>query len=131
MKKLIAIALLVITIVTLCACEKTCEEHTFEGPSCEEPKTCTVCGLTEGSPLKHNWMPANCENPRTCVRCELVDETAPLHNMSEATCEAPATCVRCDITEGEALGHKFTEGTCSVCGAEEVVAEAETEAAAE
>ncbi len=124
MKKLIAVMLLVFTVAALCACKKTCQEHTFEGPTCEKPKTCTVCGETEGNALKHNWVPANCEDPRNCVRCGAIDESAPLHNMVDATCETPKHCVRCEITEGEALGHKFSEGVCSVCGAAEVVDEA-------
>lgn len=116
MKKLIAVVLLMLCIASLCACgEKVCQEHTFEGPTCTDPKACTNCGEVAAEALNHNWVPANCKDPRTCTRCGLIDETAPLHNWKDATCVKPKTCVRCEITEGEALGHTYVDGVCSVC----------------
>ena len=123
MKKLIAMILALVCLAMLCACgtvEETPTEpacnHTFEGPTCDAPKTCTLCGLTDGNPLRHNWVPANCKDPKTCVRCGLIDETAPLHNWKDATCESAKTCVRCFETEGDALGHTMENDTCTTCG---------------
>ena len=119
MKKMICALLVMLCVVSLCACsgDKTCKEHTFEGPTCTSPKTCTVCGYTEGAELRHNWIPANCVDPRTCSRCGEIDETAPLHNFADATCTEPKTCLRCYLTEGEPAGHTWENGVCSVCEA--------------
>ena len=90
MKKVIAVILMALCIVSLCACGEKAEcEHTFSDATCEKPMTCTQCGATQGSELRHNWIPANCKDPKTCVRCFL--------------------------TEGEALGHSYVDGVCSLC----------------
>ena len=79
--------------------------HVWKESTCTEPKTCTICGATEGEPLGHTW--------------------------KDATCTEPKTCIVCGATEGEALGHtevwgeptidvingtKANISTCSVCG---------------
>ena len=64
--------------------------HTWAEATCEAPKTCSVCGETEGEALGHSWV--------------------------EATCEAPKTCSGCGLTEGEALpDHNYVDGVCA-CG---------------
>ena len=97
MKKSLAIVLtsaFILGMLTGC-----CREHQWVEASCSTPKTCVVCGKTEGDPLQHQW--------------------------STATCSTPMTCSLCDITQGQTLPH--TEGTpatyqsgalCSVCGQE-------------
>ena len=57
--------------------------HTWKGATCTEPKTCEVCGETEGEALGHEWQ--------------------------DATCTEPKTCIACGETEGEALGHAYGE----------------------
>ncbi len=68
--------------------------HSWRKATCTAPKTCAVCGETEGEPLGHSWR--------------------------EATCTAPKTCTVCGETEGEPLGHEWTlsDGMlrCSRCG---------------
>lgn len=54
-------------------------EHDYAAATCTEPKTCKVCGATEGEALGHAWTPATCTEPKTCAAC--------------------------GETEGEALGH--------------------------
>ena len=39
-------------------------EHTWEDATCETPKTCSVCGKTEGEALGHNW-----DANSTCTVC--------------------------------------------------------------
>jgi len=69
--------------------------HEWEEATCTAPKTCKICGATEGEPLGHDF--------------------------DEATCTEPKTCSRCGETEGEPLGHDFSEasffqgGKCSRC----------------
>ena len=69
--------------------------HKWTDATCTAPKTCSVCGETEGEALGHSWV--------------------------DATCDAPKTCSVCGATEGEALGHAYaetarTDATCGVDG---------------
>jgi len=87
--------------------------HKWTDATCTAPKTCSVCGETEGEALGHTW--------------------------TDATCTAPKTCSVCGETEGEALGHSYeavvtapdcenggyTTYTCSVCGDSYVADETE------
>ena len=65
-------------------------EHSWTDATCTVPKTCAVCGATEGDVAEHSWI--------------------------NATCTAPKTCSTCELTEGEALRHNLVDGVCSVCG---------------
>lgn len=78
--------------VTLNKC--TANGHTWTSATCTTPKTCSVCGATEGSALGHNW--------------------------SAATCTTPKTCSVCGQTEGSANGHNYQNGVCVVCGVRKV-----------
>ena len=60
--------------------------HTWKNADCAAPKTCTVCGETEGETLGHSWVDADCVNPKTCTVC--------------------------GETEGEALGHDWVDADC-------------------
>lgn len=66
-------------------------EHTYADATCTAPKTCTVCGATEGETKGHDF--------------------------ADATCTAPKTCATCGATDGKALGHDYKEGKCARCGA--------------
>ena len=47
--------------------------HRWEDQTCESPKTCNLCGETEGAALGHTWMDANYQAPRTCSLCEATE----------------------------------------------------------
>ena len=123
MKKNILILLTFLLCTALlagCSCQ-----HEWTQATCSDPKTCTKCGVTEGTALPHSWVDADCEAPKTCSRCSLTEGTALGHSWTEATCTAPKTCVSCGLTEGQALEHTwvgeatlYTAPSCSVCGAE-------------
>ena len=51
----------------------------------------------------HTWTDATCTEPRTCAICGATEGEALGHLMLPATTEAPATCSRCGFTEGEPL----------------------------
>lgn len=98
--------------------------------------TCEVCGYKQQSSitpaLGHSWKDATCTKPKTCNVCGETEGEALGHTWVEATCTTPKTCSVCGTTEGEALGHTEvsippvpptcteagkTEGKkCSVCG---------------
>lgn len=95
--------------------------HRFSEATCENPKTCTVCGATEGAALGHVYTEATCLEPKICTVCGKTEGSALAHDYAPATCTEPETCIVCGETNGKALGHKYgkvscTEASkCSVC----------------
>ena len=83
------------TVTVSVAAEEECQ-HQWTDATCKAPKTCSLCGETEGEVGGHSWV--------------------------DATCKAPKTCSVCSATEGEVGDHSYVDGICSVCGeAEEVL----------
>ena len=90
-------------------------EHEWVDATCETPKTCDICGETEGEALGHSYEAVvtepNCEDKgyttHTCSVCGdayTSDEVDALgHSWKDATTEAPKTCESCGETEGEPL----------------------------
>ena len=101
------------------------EGHKWEDATCTAPKTCKVCGETEGDALPHDYAPATCTAPKTCKDCGATDGEKLAHDYNAATCTAPKTCKDCGATEGAKLAHDYnpatcvTKKTCKVCGATE------------
>ena len=93
--------------------------HVWLDADCILPRTCSVCGLTEGEPLGHSWREADCLLPRTCSVCGLTEGEPLGHNWKEADCTRPKTCLSCGITEGELGNHNFVNNTCTNCGISE------------
>lgn len=123
MKKSILILLSLLipaALLTGCSCQ-----HQWLDATCELPKTCTQCNVTEGEPLGHSWLEANCETPQTCSRCNLTDGNPLGHTWEEATCTTAKTCSVCGLSEGTPLEHTwegestlYTGAVCAVCGAD-------------
>lgn len=121
MKKFTLILLTVLlsaVILTGCSCE-----HEWTEATCTAPKTCTLCGLTEGETLGHSWQEADCVTAKTCVRCDLKEGSLLGHSWKEATCTDAKTCTLCAVTEGNPLDHTwvgettlYTAPSCAVCG---------------
>ena len=63
------IALMLIFALSLSACGETECLHEWVDATCEAPKTCSLCGITEGEPLSHSWTEATYESPKTCFSC--------------------------------------------------------------
>lgn len=99
--------------------------HTWAAADCTHPKTCTVCGATEGNALGHDWKAADCTHAKTCSRCGATEGNALGHDWKAADCTHAKTCSRCGATDGSALGHDWKPATetapktCSRCGATE------------
>ena len=80
----------------------TCE-HVWVDADCTTPKTCSLCGKTEGEALGHSYG-------------EAVETVAP--DCTNAG-EEQSTCSACGDVKTEtiaALGHNYVDGVCSVCG---------------
>ena len=88
--------------------------HTWEEATCTTPKTCTGCGLKEGTALGHDWTAATCTAPKACERCGATEGAALGHNWDNATCTVAKTCKTCGATEGASLGHDWKDATCTV-----------------
>ena len=43
--------------------------HIWTDATCNSPKTCSVCNITEGNRTAHHWTPATTETPKTCTAC--------------------------------------------------------------
>ena len=109
--------------------------HLWTPATCIEPKTCSVCGETEGEALGHNYgnliekveATPNADGMEAhyyCDRCETYFDTNKVattqealvivyncathgHRWVDATCTLPKTCSVCGETEGEANGHTY------------------------
>lgn len=54
MKRLLSLLLLLALCFSLVSCGDPCKDgHQWKNATCDEPKTCTVCGKIEGEPLEH------------------------------------------------------------------------------
>lgn len=80
--------------------------HPWDDATCTKPKTCRICGRTEGKALGHIWSDATCTEPQTCSVCNETKGDALGHDPDEWTIIKEATCT--------AFGEKET--TCKRCG---------------
>lgn len=86
--------------------------HAWKEATCDAPKTCTKCGLTEGKAADHKWEAATCTTPKTCSVCKETKGDAAGHKWEEATCTTPKTCSSCGKTKGDVAKHTWVEATC-------------------
>ncbi len=107
--------------------------HTWTAATCTAAKTCSVCKVTDGAALGHNYTStvtkaATCTaagvKTFTCSKCnhsytESIAATG--HTWTAATCTVAKTCSVCKATDGAALGHNYTSAvtksaTCTTDG---------------
>ena len=82
-------------------------EHSWLDATCTEPKTCELCGETEGEALGH----------------DLTQHEAQAPTCTEVGWEAYECCSRCDYStyvELPAEDHSYVDGICEHCGQEQV-----------
>lgn len=92
--------------------------HYWTGATCTAPKTCKICGITQGAALGHSYAAATCVAPPTCTICEHTYGSPLGHSYSEPTCTEAAKCIRCGQKGAAALGHRYDSiGKCTACGA--------------
>lgn len=137
MKKLLAILLVFVMLVSLCACGKkesadgTADNNTTSdntensntqgsGDVTDESTGDTSGDNNEDNSVStpactHEWKDATCTAPKTCTKCSATEGSAAGHSWKDATCQAPKTCTKCNATEGGKGSHTFT-ADCTVCG---------------
>ena len=139
MKKVLSlIAILCLALVCFAGCdifnqptEPTCE-HEWADATCTAPKTCSLCGATDGEALGHTeetvaGTAATCTESgmtdgKKCTVCgeTTVEQTAisALGHTEETVAGTPATCTEPGMTDGK----KCT--TCGVTTAEQTAIDA-------
>ena len=111
MKKTMLLCVLMLALVLLlagCSCK-----HEWTAATCDAPKTCNLCGKTEGVALGHIWQEATCQSPKTCSACQATEGEKGDHSWVDANCSSPKTCSVCQATEGELGGHVWQDATCA------------------
>jgi len=86
-------------------------DHEWQEATCITPRTCAICGDTDGEPLGHQWAEATCTTPKTCIVCGETNGSPAKHSWIARTCEMPKTCSVCGMQEGEPCGHLFNSAT--------------------
>ena len=104
-KTIIMIVLVGIVFLIAGAIALYIEYHSWKDATCTKPRTCSICGKTEGEALGHKWSEATCTEPQTCSVCketkgeELGHDPDTWSTIIDATCtavgEKEATCKRC------------------------------------
>ena len=89
--------------------------HQWKEATCTDPKTCSLCGATDGQALGHNFEGETCVKDGVCSRCG-EKQKAKGHQWTDATCTTAKTCSICGETTGEPLGHTTNAGVCDRCG---------------
>ena len=82
------------------------EGHSFADATCTAPKTCTVCGETDGEALDHTY------------DAEITAPTCSAGGYTTYTCSACGDSYIDDETEATGE-HTYEDGACTQCGAEE------------
>ena len=107
-------------------------EHVWAEATCQAPKTCTICAVTEGAPANHKTVAATCTTPQMCSVCGYTSEywkPALGHDWKAASClvtdpvekakpwaeqrGTAKTCRTCGLVDGEPIGHTLVEATCT------------------
>lgn len=70
--------------------------------------------LLTGCECKHQWQDATCNTPKTCEKCGVTEGDVLTHMWADATTDAPKTCTLCGLTEGEKIvtDSRFTTSAC-------------------
>lgn len=116
-KKNLILILFIVLLLSISGCKnKKCKEHIDSNQDniCDKCKAELEC--------KHNWLEATCDEPKKCSICKITEGSKLNHRWVEATYTTPKTCSVCDITEGEPLKcvdhlDENSDQLCDNCGA--------------
>ena len=86
-KALIVTVFLVLFGLALSGCTNDLEtyfcRHDWEKSTCLAPRTCKLCGLTEGKVRSHEWGNTDCSDVRGCVVCGTTEGLEITHQWQE------------------------------------------------
>lgn len=71
--------------------------HTWTEATCAAPKTCTLCGETEGGTLEHTWTEATFAAPKTCTLCGETEGEREQSYFEEHGVDVPDAPVECTV----------------------------------
>ena len=106
MKKIVALIIVFLMCLSLCACRDKMSEPDEETLGYFESTE-----VTEHA-CEHEWTDADCVTAKFCSKCDETEGEALGHNWNAATRKSPKTCSRCGETEGNCLSLKeaYPEG---------------------
>ena len=80
-----------------------------------------ITGIEQNWVCTHEWEKATCLVPRTCKLCGLSEGKIRSHEWENTACNVKAGCIFCGTTEGMELTHTWrTDGMiCRYCGLDE------------
>ena len=104
------------------ACDATCNEcgetrevgaHDYNAADCDTPKTCKICGVTDGEALGHTAEAddGNCPTDIKCSTCGAVltsGKTQHIAHADDGDCTTPVTCTECSTVITAAKSHDFS-----------------------
>ena len=101
------------TTCNVCGAEREVGDHVYDN-ACDT--TCNVCN--DVREITHNWVDADCDTPKTCSVCGATEGNALGHNyesvVTEPTFDAQGytthTCSRCDDSYVDSYTDKLTVG---------------------
>jgi len=142
MKRALSLLLVLVMLLSLCACGKDGTQNTDPSKNSSQATTNNTEKPTDGTenttgetqaptaPTKepstkptetpttppttcsHSYKDATCTAPKTCSTCGATEGSALGHSWNAATCTAPKTCSKCGATEGSAE-HSWNTATCT------------------
>lgn len=83
---LVIITIMLASVLSGCGCE-----HKWQAATCLTPRTCTLCGQTEGKLRSHEWGSTACDAPEGCVVCGTLEGIELSHEWGGDG----RICVRC------------------------------------
>ncbi len=97
------------------------KDHIWQEATCQAPKTCIICGMTEGEASEHLWQDATCNRAKYCTECGKTEGAPLAHEWQDPSCYEPRTCTVCGTKNGSPYYHVFLDGICYVCGQQDTV----------
>ncbi len=94
--------------------------------TCIGPEACEGCGAVNGAFVEHTWIDADCDTPKTCSVCQITAGEALGHDYSAYVYDDHyhyIQCALCGVPDGEEsrAKHTFDDEYACECGCEFIV----------
>lgn len=97
--------------------------HTSTGDhvaTCQHKAVCDVCGASYGELADHDWVDANCTEPKRCSHCDATEGTPNGHALENTLSFDKDNhwnaCANCDHKENEKPHEYGDDDICDACG---------------